>query len=112
MHLPSDAINFSSNSAFVRLAGRPDFNDGVINVSHRMFCAGGKMGIRLGTNLKNAGIDVRPVEVSDVGHERLKSCLSPVKLRHYGGANGRALTTRFQLKSAPNTALEMKIWGL
>ena len=33
------------------------------------------MGIRLGSNLKKAGADVRPVEVSDVGRERLKSIL-------------------------------------
>jgi hypothetical protein len=40
-----------------------------------LFGAGGKMGIRLGTNLKKAGADVRPVEVSDAGRERLKSLL-------------------------------------
>ncbi len=40
-----------------------------------LFGAGGKMGIRLGSNLKKAGADVRPVEVSDVGRERLKSIL-------------------------------------
>ena len=40
-----------------------------------LFGAGGKMGIRLGTNLKKAGAVVRPVEVSDAGRERLKSLL-------------------------------------
>ena len=40
-----------------------------------LFGAGGKMGIRLGSNLKKAGADVRPVEVSDVGRERLKTIL-------------------------------------
>lgn len=40
-----------------------------------LFGAGGKMGIRLGSNLKKAGANVRPVEVSDVGRERLKTIL-------------------------------------
>ena len=40
-----------------------------------LFGAGGKMGIRLGSNLKKAGADVRHVEVSDVGRERLKTIL-------------------------------------
>ena len=40
-----------------------------------LFGAGGKMGIRLGANLKKAGVDVRPVEVSDLGRERLNSLL-------------------------------------
>jgi len=40
-----------------------------------LFGAGGKMGIRLGSNLKKAGADMRPVEVSDVGRERLKTIL-------------------------------------
>ena len=37
--------------------------------------AGGKMGIRLGTNLKQAGATVRHVEVSPAGQERLRSVL-------------------------------------
>ena len=37
--------------------------------------AGGKMGIRLGTNLKQAGAKVRHVEVSPAGQERVKSIL-------------------------------------
>ncbi len=40
-----------------------------------LFGAGGKMGIRLGANLKKAGAHVRPVEVSDGGRERLKTIL-------------------------------------
>ena len=40
-----------------------------------LFGAGGKMGIRLGTNLKQAGAKVRHVEVSPVGQERLKTTL-------------------------------------
>jgi D-apionate oxidoisomerase len=37
-----------------------------------LFGAGGKMGCRLGRNLKNSAYNVRPVEVSDVGRARLK----------------------------------------
>jgi D-apionate oxidoisomerase len=37
-----------------------------------LFGAGGKMGCRLGRNLKNSSYNVRPVEVSDVGRARLK----------------------------------------
>jgi len=40
-----------------------------------LFGAGGKMGIRLGTNLKQAGASVAHVEVSPAGRERLKSVL-------------------------------------
>lgn len=40
-----------------------------------LFGAGGKMGIRLGTNLKKAGAKVHPVEVSEAGRERLKTLL-------------------------------------
>lgn len=40
-----------------------------------LFGAGGKMGIRLGTNLKQAGAKVRHVEVNSVGQERLKTTL-------------------------------------
>lgn len=35
--------------------------------------AGGKMGVRLSINLKNSRFDVRHVEISDVGRERLKT---------------------------------------
>jgi D-apionate oxidoisomerase len=38
-----------------------------------LFGAGGKMGMRLGRNLKNSAYDVRPVEVSDVGRARVKA---------------------------------------
>ncbi len=34
--------------------------------------AGGKMGVRLASNLKDSRFDVDPVEISDVGRERLK----------------------------------------
>ena len=37
-----------------------------------LFGAGGKMGMRLGANLKNSRFQVAPVEVSDVGKARLK----------------------------------------
>lgn len=40
-----------------------------------LFGAGGKMGIRLGTNLEEAGAKVRHVEVSPVGQQRVKSIL-------------------------------------
>ena len=40
-----------------------------------LFGAGGKMGIRLGTNLKQAGATVRHVEISPDGRQRLKSIL-------------------------------------
>ena len=40
-----------------------------------LFGAGGKMGIRLGTNLKRVGASVRHVELSPAGQERLKSIL-------------------------------------
>jgi D-apionate oxidoisomerase len=36
-----------------------------------LFGAGGKMGIRLGRNLKNSTYTVRPVEVSEIGRQRL-----------------------------------------
>ena len=36
-----------------------------------LFGAGGKMGIRLGMNLAKTDFDVRDVEVSDVGKDRL-----------------------------------------
>lgn len=38
-----------------------------------LFGAGGKMGMRLGANLKNSRFKVAPVEVSDAGKERLRS---------------------------------------
>lgn len=38
-----------------------------------LFGAGGKMGMRLGANLKNTRYTIAPVEVSDVGRERLKT---------------------------------------
>ena len=38
-----------------------------------LFGAGGKMGMRLGANLKNSRFDVAPVEVSDAGKERLRN---------------------------------------
>lgn len=38
-----------------------------------LFGAGGKMGIRLGRNLKKSGYDVRPVEVGEAGRARVKS---------------------------------------
>ena len=38
-----------------------------------LFGAGGKMGMRLGRNLLNSEFDVRHVEVSDAGKQRLKS---------------------------------------
>lgn len=37
-----------------------------------LFGAGGKMGMRLGANLKNSSYSVAPVEVSDAGKKRLK----------------------------------------
>jgi len=37
-----------------------------------LFGAGGKMGCRLGRNLKSSSYNVRPVEVSDIGRKRLK----------------------------------------
>jgi D-apionate oxidoisomerase len=37
-----------------------------------LFGAGGKMGMRLGANLKNTNYDVAPVEVSDAGQARLR----------------------------------------
>ena len=37
-----------------------------------LFGAGGKMGIRLGRNLKNSRFQVRPVEVSEAGRQRLQ----------------------------------------
>ena len=37
-----------------------------------LFGAGGKMGVRLGRNLKNSRFQVRPVEVSDAGRQRLQ----------------------------------------
>ena len=37
-----------------------------------LFGAGGKMGMRLGANLKNSAYSVAPVEVGDVGKKRLK----------------------------------------
>ena len=37
-----------------------------------LFGAGGKMGMRLGANLKNSAYSVAPVEVSDAGKKRLK----------------------------------------
>lgn len=40
-----------------------------------LFGAGGKMGIRLGANLEEAGAKVRHVEVSPVGQQRVKSIL-------------------------------------
>ncbi len=40
-----------------------------------LFGAGGKMGIRLGTNLRQAGATVRHVEVSPAGQERVRSIL-------------------------------------
>ncbi len=45
-----------------------------------LFGAGGKMGMRLGANLKNSRFKIAPVEVSDAGRERLKTELgwSPV----------------------------------
>lgn len=36
-----------------------------------LFGAGGKMGMRLGANLKNSAYSVRPVEVSEAGRQRL-----------------------------------------
>ncbi|MFD2815601.1 NAD(P)-binding domain-containing protein [Paracoccus aerius] len=41
-----------------------------------LFGAGGKMGVRLSTNLAKTDFNVAHVEVSDVGRERLKSELS------------------------------------
>jgi hypothetical protein len=38
-----------------------------------LFGAGGKMGMRLGANLKNSRFQVAPVEVSEAGKQRLKS---------------------------------------
>jgi D-apionate oxidoisomerase len=38
-----------------------------------LFGAGGKMGFRLGRNLKASPYDVRPVEVSEAGRQRVKS---------------------------------------
>ncbi len=38
-----------------------------------LFGAGGKMGMRLGANLKNSRFIVAPVEVNDAGRERLKT---------------------------------------
>jgi D-apionate oxidoisomerase len=38
-----------------------------------LFGAGGKMGMRLGANLKNSRFEVAPVEVSEVGKERLRA---------------------------------------
>lgn len=40
-----------------------------------LFGAGGKMGVRLATNLKGSDYEVSHVEVSDAGKERLKSIL-------------------------------------
>ena len=40
-----------------------------------LFGAGGKMGYRLSTNLRNSTYTVRHVEVSEAGRERLKSGL-------------------------------------
>ncbi len=37
-----------------------------------LFGAGGKMGVRLGRNLKNSRFQVRPVEVSNAGRQRLQ----------------------------------------
>lgn len=37
-----------------------------------LFGAGGKMGVRLGRNLKNSRFQVRPVEVSEAGRQRLQ----------------------------------------
>jgi 3-hydroxyisobutyrate dehydrogenase-like beta-hydroxyacid dehydrogenase len=37
--------------------------------------AGGKMGVRLATNLHTSGFDVDHVEISDEGRERLKSAI-------------------------------------
>jgi D-apionate oxidoisomerase len=44
----------------------------IIMTTIALFGAGGKMGMRLGLNLKNAGATVRHVEVSPVGREKLK----------------------------------------
>jgi hypothetical protein len=41
-----------------------------------LFGAGGKMGMRLGANLKNSSYTVAPVEVSDAGKQRLASELA------------------------------------
>lgn len=41
-----------------------------------LFGAGGKMGIRLGRNLKNSRYQVAPVEVSDAGRQRLREELA------------------------------------
>ena len=47
-----------------------------------LFGAGGKMGFRLSQNLKGSRFDVRHVEVSEAGQQKLKSelgisCASP-----------------------------------
>lgn len=40
-----------------------------------LFGAGGKMGVRLSTNLQSSDFDVRHVEVSEVGQKRLKDAI-------------------------------------
>lgn len=42
-----------------------------------LFGAGGKMGWRLGSNLKGSRFDVRHVELSPAGQERVKTGLKP-----------------------------------
>jgi D-apionate oxidoisomerase len=50
-----------------------DFNRRIHGMTRlALFGAGGKMGMRLGRNLKNSAYDVQPVEVSDAGKARLK----------------------------------------
>jgi hypothetical protein len=68
-----------------------------------LFGAGGKMGMRLGANLKASRFEVAPVEVSDAGRNRLKAELDWVPV-----SAGEALADAdIAVLAVPDTAIGM-----
>lgn len=66
-----------------------------------LFGAGGKMGMRLGANLKNSSYSVAPVEVSDAGKKRLKEELGWEPVDSEGALAGAEIV----VLAVPDTAI-------
>ena len=66
-----------------------------------LFGAGGKMGMRLGANLKNSRFEVAPVEVSDAGKARLKDELGWSAV----GADAALADAEIVVLAVPDTAI-------
>ncbi len=66
-----------------------------------LFGAGGKMGMRLGRNLKGSRYDVRPVEVNPAGIERLKAELD----WHAVNADAALKEAEIVILAVPDTAI-------